>query len=408
MDLQLLEFLPMLRCPVSRQPLQRMHGAELDKLNQAILSGKVYRNRGEVVKEPLQEALITANGAYVYPVVDAYIAVLLPAMAIPVREVEASPESALSEGKKAVQQFYDNFGWKKTEQGYNDTLTFEDRRPVSEHYWSQCHLRLNKYLPGGKYLLDVASGSIPNDEYLTYSHPYDLRICMDISMLALKEAALRLGGKGIFILGDMVRLPFQNACIDSVISMHTVYHIPREEQLAAVAEVYRVLCTGGEAVIVYSWEKAGLMRLVFGVWKPFLKLYKTIRGRSKSKEGMTRGKIVAGSPELFVQQQNYSWYANCLRKPFNAKLKVYSSISRSFSKTFLQEKKLGRQVAGIIYRLEDFFPSFMGRWGQYPVFLLSKKADPVSIHNKPVSVTQEKGMTDHMPLQNGGSHSLSA
>src|SRR5690606_33371717 len=103
------------------------------------------------------------------------------------------------------------------------------------------HLRLNRYLPGGTFLLDVASGSVPNDEYLTFSDRYAARICMDFSIQAMKEAATRLKGQGIFIQGDMTSLPLADNCIDSVISMHTVYHIPQQEQTKAVKESFRIL-----------------------------------------------------------------------------------------------------------------------------------------------------------------------
>lgn len=401
MDPQLIEFLPIVRCPLSKQRLQVMNKAALENLNQAIQAGKLFTSEGERVEKPLQEALVTEDASYVYPVIDTYIAVMLPEKAILTEGAVLSTKLKLSEGKKAVQQFYDDYGWKKTKEGYNDTLTFEDRRPVSEKYWSDCHLRLNKYLPGGKYLLDVASGSIPNDEYLTYSHKYQKRICMDISLLALQEAALRLEGKGIFILGDMVKLPFQDGSIDAVISMHTVYHIPQEEQTAAVAEAYRVLRPEGEAVIVYSWKKSTLMHLTFSLYRPLLRIYKNLRGHKKEGSKTVLTKFGEDRPALFVQQQDYKWFATCIQKQFNARLKVYSAISRSFSNTFIKEKALGRKVAGFLYFLEGLFPSFLGKWGQYPVFILQKPPEAGTVPN-----INEKA--DHKKSTIREQHSLSA
>ena len=375
MDSQLINFLPLLRCPVSRKKLNILDPESLEKLNASIVSSKIVTYEGEEVTQPLQEALVTDDNKYIYPVVEGYIAGLLPSKAIVVDgelSLEKSHSLSDNKNKKAVQKFYDEFGWVKTEEGYNDTLTFEDRRPVSEKYWSRCHLRLNKYLPGGEYLLDVASGSIPNDEYLTYSNRYGLRICMDFSLLALQEAAYRLNGKGIFILGDMTCIPLADDCIDSVISMHTVYHIPQNEQTTAVQESMRVLKPGGQSVIVYGWSQPLLMRLAFGVWRPLLKVYKLLRGKSTSKNKTQ--KLKTGShPELFLQQQDYSWFQNDLQKPYNARLRVYSAISRSFSNTFIKEKAFGKQIASFIFWLENKFPKALGRWGQYPVFILEKQ-----------------------------------
>ncbi len=379
MDLQLFNFVNNLRCPVSGAGLKVLSGAELNFLNDAILAGKVYTKSGSLQTEPLAEGLISADGKYAYAVFDGYLASLLATDALLASEfvspgsgVEYSDEdkqnAALAEGKKVVQKFYDEYGWQKTDKGYKDTLTFEDQRPVSESYWSRCHLRLNKYLPGGRYILDVASGSIPNDEYLTYSDLYEARVCMDFSIQALKEAFIRLKGKGIFILGDMANMPIMDGCIDSVISMHTVYHIPQQEQAKAIGEAERVLVKGGRAVIVYSWCNPAFMKAAFGFYKPLLGVYKKLKKRKKTLKFSGDNR----RPQLFVQQQDYHWFSNHIGSAYNARLKVYSSISRSFSNTFIKEKAFGRQFASFIFLLEENFPRLMGRFGQYPVFLIEK------------------------------------
>ena len=150
--------------------------------------------------------------------------------------------------------FYDEFGWKKNENDlFEDTAAFEDRHTIAARYWSRCHLRLNRYLPSGQYILDVASGAIPNDEYFTYSDNFQVRICMDFSLLAMQEAARRLNGRGVFILGDMTNMPIVDQCLDAIISMNTVYHVPQTQQTLAVAEAYRTLAPprkGGDCVFL--------------------------------------------------------------------------------------------------------------------------------------------------------------
>ena len=369
MDGTLRQFIPCLRCPISGKPLKEMKEEEVKKLNASIALGKIFTQEGNLVQRKLTEALVSDDGHYVYPVTDGYLAEMLPEQAISTRGKVETLESLQEDGKKLVKEFYDEYGWQKDEEdSYNDTATFEDRRPVVKEYWSQCHLRLNKYLGGGDYLLDVASGAIPNDEYLTYSQNYQLRICMDFSIQALREAAKRLNGKGIFILGDMTNMPLADSCVDGLISLHTVYHVPQAEQTQAVAESYRVIKPGRQAVIVYSWKKSGLMRLVFGIYRPILEAYHTIRRKRKAKANAQAGRRT----DLFVQQQNYDWFSQQIKKQYNASLSVYSGISRSFSQTFLREKWLGKQLVAAIYQLENMFPAFLGRWGQYPVFIIQK------------------------------------
>lgn len=376
MHAHLHDFLPFLRCPTTGQQLKAMEKEELEKLNVSIALKKIFTQEGTPVEEPLNEALVTTDGSFVYRIVDGYIAAMLPEQGISTRGIVSEGVAVQDEVKKKVKEFYDDYGWQKSDgENYNDTVTFEDRRPVSKKYWSQCHLRLNKYLGrGGDYLLDVASGAIPNDEYLTYSNKFKLRVCMDFSIEAVRGAAERLDGKGIFILGDMTRIPLADHCIDAVISMHTVYHVPLGEQTQAVAESYRVLKPGKKAVIVYNWKEPGLMKMVFGVWRPLLRFYKIIR----RKENKKMNQQTAGRTDLLIQKQDYEWFSQHIKKQYNAQLSVYSAISRSFSLTFLREKWLGKQLSALIYHLENVFPSALGRWGQYPVFVLNKPGQSAS------------------------------
>jgi ubiquinone/menaquinone biosynthesis C-methylase UbiE len=374
MDSLLEQFLPYLRCPITRLPLQPVAPAQLAPLNARIERQELRHTDGSVVPEPLIEALRSEDGQYIYPIVDHQIVVLLESLAI-VADSEDTALQALDAQKKIVLDFYNEFGWKKDGDNlFKDTVTFEDRRDTVARYWSQCHLRLNRYLPNGHYILDVASGAIPNDEYLTYSDNFRVRICMDFSLLAMQEAVQRLNGRGIFILGDMTNLPMADRCLDAVISLHTVYHIPRAEQTRAVGEAYRVLRPGGKAVIVYSWKDAPLMYYSMRAWR---RLMNSVRRRKRQPRDMV-GAPAAGAPahpELFIAQQKYNWYARELRQPFRAQLKVYSALSRSFSNTFLREKTFGKQVAGLIFRLESWLPGFFGRFGQYPTFVLNKPTD---------------------------------
>ena len=78
------EFLAMLVCPTSRQPLRAATADEVAAANAAIARGGVHSRGGDAVAEELDEALATADGAWLYPIRDG-IPILLGAAAIPVR-----------------------------------------------------------------------------------------------------------------------------------------------------------------------------------------------------------------------------------------------------------------------------------------------------------------------------------
>jgi ubiquinone/menaquinone biosynthesis C-methylase UbiE len=287
--------------------------------------------------------------------------------------------------KKDVQQFYNDLGWQKEDETglYKDTSLFTDRRPISHDYFHKCHLRLNKYLDhGGEYLLDIASGAIPHSEYLGYSDNYDFRICVDFSLLALKEAKSKLREKGIYILADITNIPISSNVIDSVISLHTVYHVPKEEQGKACSELYRVLKPNGCALIVYTWNNSLLMNLGFlpirairklkNITKPFLNLLNFQKINKESVE-VKSSNTEEENFNLYFNPQNYQWFESDVESLCdNVELRVWSSISTYFVITYIHERFFGSQILGLIYFLEDLFPRLLGRFGQYPIFLIKK------------------------------------
>ena len=92
-----------------------------------------------------------------------------------------------------VRDFYDKVGWKLTSHDVYQNARYEDLRKVSKEYIQRCHLRVNQHLPNsGKYLLDAGSGPVQYPEYLTYSEAYKYRVCLDLSITALREARKKL------------------------------------------------------------------------------------------------------------------------------------------------------------------------------------------------------------------------
>ena len=64
------KLLEILCCPVTRAPVERLPSAKLRAMNEAIRAGSVEFADGSPVEDEISEALITANGATIYPVED--------------------------------------------------------------------------------------------------------------------------------------------------------------------------------------------------------------------------------------------------------------------------------------------------------------------------------------------------
>ncbi|MCB9876019.1 MAG: hypothetical protein H6835_00320 [Planctomycetes bacterium] len=77
------EFLALLVCPVTREPLREARAAELAAVNAAIAAGGAQDRGGTALTAPVEEGLCTSGGAWLYPIRDG-LPVLLGAAAIPV------------------------------------------------------------------------------------------------------------------------------------------------------------------------------------------------------------------------------------------------------------------------------------------------------------------------------------
>ena len=64
------DFLGMLVCPATKQPLRVAAPAELAAVNERIRAGSARNRGGTAVAAPWSAALATADGAWLYPVED--------------------------------------------------------------------------------------------------------------------------------------------------------------------------------------------------------------------------------------------------------------------------------------------------------------------------------------------------
>jgi SAM-dependent methyltransferase len=291
-----------------------------------------------------------------------------------------------SEVKLQVREFYDSVGWKQVGAGLYQNARYEDLRPVAREYIDRCHLRVNRYLnESGRYLLDAGSGPIQYPKYLEYSAGYQYRVCLDISILALAEARERIGAHGLFVVGDAANLPFKSEIFDSLVSLHTVHHLPAGEQQQAFQEFDRVLAPGGKGVIVYSWgDHALLVRMT----RPFILLafylqrkyrdFRRRRGVSPQQGGAPQGESnvrSAAATGTFTYKHDYQWVHQELGNLPGLQIIVWRSASTSFTRAFIHRRLYGRWWLRVLYWLEERAPALFGRIGQYPMLLISKPDD---------------------------------
>ena len=79
--------LNLLRCPVTHKSLSLARRETLGRVNTAIAAGKLSNRGGEVLAEPLEEALVTDDSKVLYPIANG-IPVLLEGEAISLEQLE--------------------------------------------------------------------------------------------------------------------------------------------------------------------------------------------------------------------------------------------------------------------------------------------------------------------------------
>jgi SAM-dependent methyltransferase/uncharacterized protein YbaR (Trm112 family) len=364
------EDLNFLRCPVTKQDLKPVSNEMISEINKDIKNKKYFYYDGRAVEDVIESGFFNKDLSLLYPVKDEII-FLLNNFAIVIKKENLPDNTKANFYKDAVMNFYDDIGWKKEpDKNFTDARLFEDLRDVSESYIKDCRLRIKKYIPeSGKYILDVASGPVQYEEYLTFSENYKYRICVDISYRALQQAREKIGEKGIFILGDITNLPVRDNTIDAVISLHTIYHVPKDLQAEAIREIHRILIPGSKAVIVYSWGwNSVLMNVTIfpvQVYRAFSRIFRVIRRQ------MIKNKIIDSTPGLYYHSHNYKWIKD-QNFPFEIELKSWRSLHTHFLKFWIHKPFLGKKILNFFWKLEEKYPELMGKIGTFPMFIIKK------------------------------------
>jgi len=282
--------------------------------------------------------------------------------------------------KNEVRHFYDEIGWKLESDGFYQNARYEDLRPVSADYIHRCHLRLVPYFQdGGKYFLDAGSGPIQYREYLAYSEKFEFRVCLDISITALKEARKRIGDHGLFVVGDVANLPFSSEVFAGAVSLHTLHHLPLEDQKKAWSEINRVLLPGRKAVVVNGWTESAMMKH----WqKRVLRAEKIghriarIRGKENGKARQEKSEKAMETPTgTYIQKLDANWIRSELPAVIGRskiEIRCWRSVNVRWLRALIHNP-YGKAALRHLFALEEKKPEYYGEYGQYPMIILTKE-----------------------------------
>jgi SAM-dependent methyltransferase len=184
-------------------------------------------------------------------------------------------------------------------------------------------------------------------------------------------------------VADVTCLPFCEQAFDGILSAHTIYHVPADEQRLAVLELFRTLKPGRICVILYAWaacplaewairlRNAGITRL-FDAVHGFLSFgSRSERDASaQSQQDAFPGEL----PSLYYHAHDAGWFRQNLRRDdLQLEIRSARAVGRTISKALIPDNRLGGLVLTLFSLLEEMFPFAMAKIGRYALITLRKR-----------------------------------
>jgi len=270
-----------------------------------------------------------------------------------------------SNAEEKISKFYTTVGW-ETEAGITeDARRYEDLREYAQEYVSKCRLRVLDHIPdSGENMLDMASGPIQYIEYLEYSRNFKKRFCVDLSAEALESAKKRIGDHGVFLPGSFFDIPLEENFFDCTISLHTIYHIDKDQQEEAVRKLIEVTKPGKPVIIVYR-NPGALVTNLISSWP--LRTFKRARKLLKKPIIEVKGENMS----LYNFAHPLSWWFR-FEDIAGVNILPWRSFVSNVQKKLIPNNKIGSKIFDLLFNLEERYPDFFVKYFQYPMIILTK------------------------------------
>ena len=260
-----------------------------------------------------------------------------------------------------ISNFYNSKGWVEENGNTIDAISFEDLRNCAKDYLVKCRLKLLKYIPDfGENFLDMASGPIQYKEYIDYSNNFKKRYCVDLSNDALIEARKKIGDHGVYMHGSFFDLNFEDNFFDCIVSIHTIYHIDKDQQEIAIRKMIKIIKKGKPIIIIYS-NPNSLVRIISKFIKKTFSIFKLFTNNK-----------VPGEGELYFYTHSLNFF-NKFKDEANIEIVPWRTFGTELQKKIFPNNKIGIIMFNILFSLEMRFKSIFRHIALYPIIIITKK-----------------------------------
>jgi SAM-dependent methyltransferase len=255
--------------------------------------------------------------------------------------------------KAQVHRHYEEYGWRPVHDGRVAETRFVDSRPVMTDYYRESHARAGSpFAAGGRYFVDAGCGGQP---MVDYGQAYRRHVCVDFSPLGLAQARQRLGSRGLYVVADIVRLPFKPGVFDGGVNAYSLFHVPREEQAHAVRELARVMRPGAPGALLYG---RAYSRLWSTVRTRLVRQFPALRTLKRRMLG-----IVAPPPEMELYFFTFPprWFRRLLGEigVRETDIRCLRILDERMTRRLVPDNGLGRAVVRVVQALERRWPRLL-------------------------------------------------
>lgn len=239
----------LLICPFSGKPLKKLEDNELALINERIERGHFMFYTGIAVQKRLTEAYTNPTHTYIFPVFDGVI-FLKKDTTITTKNRTLNPHIRIPEEKERL--FYELYPSLAKTVGELPREKFLNREPLSPDEVKSLKSLLPK---SGSCFLSAVSHDVDAIHNLRFNTSFQQYLHIDFSLERLLAIQSELKNDTLFVLCDVLNLPFKALSINALFSFDYINIYEKKEQQRAYNELKRVLAADGSSVVMYDENK---------------------------------------------------------------------------------------------------------------------------------------------------------
>ncbi|WP_420386926.1 methyltransferase domain-containing protein [Roseivirga sp.] len=236
-------------CPLSGKALRPITSGELAIVNQKIANGELYFHPGIQVNRELEDAYVTVNQTYFYPVINDML-LLKKDTAVAAKNRTKNPLLRISE--QAIQSFYEEYPLLSPERKSTDVHKSVHSKPLTNDQLKELKGLLPK---SGDCFMSAVTHDVDALHNLVFNTNFNHYIHLDFSLQRLEAIKSDVKEGTVLVLCENSDLPFIENSVDALFSFDYINGYEKEGQHQAYQELKRVLKESGGSVVLYDKEK---------------------------------------------------------------------------------------------------------------------------------------------------------